>query len=120
MIAEEKSRSRISKILGSRRFQLLVGGLGLGAALVYRFLRAGKDRLPKNIVDDRGTGQRKASQLLRSLRDRAFEKSDEKLALALGRSEKQVHAWCVGEELIDDDAFMKARGIALHRGLNIG
>jgi hypothetical protein len=118
MSADQKSGSKISKILGNRRFQL-VAGVGLGAALGYWFLGKEKVRRPKNVVDDRGTGQRKVSRLLRSLRDRAFEASDEKLELALGRSQEQVHAWCTGQELIDDDAFMKARGIALHRGVDL-
>jgi hypothetical protein len=57
--------------------------------------------------------------MLRKLRDRAFEASDEKLALALGRPVEEVTAWNVGQELIDDDVVMKARGIAIHRGVHI-
>ncbi len=74
-------------------------------------------QLKNHIVDDRGTGQDEAAQILRKLRDRAFNADAEKLALALGRSIEQVEAWEAGLEIIDDDAVMKARGIAMHRGV---
>ncbi len=54
-----------------------------------------------------------------NLRDRAFDADNEKIALALGRPEEEVRAWYAGLEVIDDDVVMKARGIALHRGVNI-
>ena len=73
--------------------------------------------MPEKIVDDRGTTQQKAAKILRNLRDRAFEASDEKLALALGRPLDEVTAWNAGSEIIDDDVVMKARGIAMHRGV---
>ena len=72
-----------------------------------------------NIVDDRGTDQGKAARILRNLRNRAFEASDEKLAIALGRPLDEVTGWSVGSELIDDDVVMKARGIAMHRGVRV-
>ena len=105
---------------GLRRIAFLAGGLGLSAGLAYlvsRLLgRSGVDAAD-NIVDDRGTGQKKAARILRNLRDRAFEASDEKLALALGRPVSEVTAWNAGSEIIDDDVVMKARGIAMHRGV---
>ena len=70
-------------------------------------------------MDDRGTRQDEAAQILRNLRDRAFQASDERLALALGRPPEEVAAWYAGEEVIDDDVVMKARGIAMNRGVRI-
>jgi hypothetical protein len=70
-------------------------------------------------VDDRGTDQEEAQQMLANLRDKGFESSDEKLAVALGRTVEQVQAMISGAETIDDDIVMKARGIALNRGIEI-
>lgn len=70
-------------------------------------------------VDDKGTDQEEAQQMLTTLRDQGFEGSNAKFAVALGRSEEQVQAMISGEETIDDDVVMKARGIALNRGVEI-
>ena len=70
-------------------------------------------------VDDRGTDQEEAQKMLANLRDKGFEGSDEKLAVALGRTVEQVQAMITGAETTDDDVIMKARGIALHRGIEI-
>jgi hypothetical protein len=107
-----------------RRIGIIAAGIGIGSALAYLLSKAlgGKPSrrgLPDNIVDDRGTGQEKAAKILRNLRDRAFEASDEKLALALGRPVEEVAGWNAGMELIDDDVIMKARGIAMHRGVHV-
>jgi len=105
---------------GLRRIAFLAGGLGLGAGVAYlvaKLLGRGAVDVADNIVDDRGTGQKKAARILRNLRDQAFEASDEKLALALGRPLSEVTAWNAGSEIIDDDVVMKARGIAMHRGV---
>lgn len=110
-----------------RRFGIVAAGLGLGSLLTYLFSRARAPRkesslrrkFPDHIVDDRGTGQEQAAQILRKLRDRAFEASDEKLAIALGRPMEELAAWQAGRELIDDDVVMKARGIAMHRGVRV-
>lgn len=112
---------------GRRRLGLIVAGIGLGSALAYLFtkLRSGRKESSlretpfDNVVDDRGTGQEKAAQILRRLRDRAFEASDEKLAIALGRPMEEIVAWNAGQEVIDDDVVMKARGIAMHRGVHV-
>ena len=71
-------------------------------------------------VDDRGTSQAGGRELLRSLRDAGFEATDEKLAVALGRPIEEVERWTgEGDEPVDDDVVMKARGIALQRGLAV-
>ena len=72
-----------------------------------------------NVVDDRGTNQSEGRALLKNLRDRGFDQSDEKLAVALGRPVEEVGAWTEGREEVDDDVVMKARGIAKERGIEI-
>jgi hypothetical protein len=71
-------------------------------------------------VDDKGTDQEEAKRMLASLRDRGFEGDNEKFATALGRSIEQVQGWLDGTETIDDDVVMKAKGIALNRGIGLG
>ena len=68
-----------------------------------------------NTVDDRGTTQNEAVTILRNLRDHGFASSNEQLARALGRSPQQVEGWLAGSEQVDDDAVIKARGIARER-----
>lgn len=108
-----------------RRVGIVAAGIGLGSMLAYLLSKAlgSGDRTSvvfgDNIVDDRGTDQGKAARILRNLRNRAFEASDEKLAIALGRPLDEVTGWSVGSELIDDDVVMKARGIAMHRGVRV-
>jgi len=70
-------------------------------------------------VDDQGTDQFDALRLLRNLRDRAFESSNERLALALGRPAEEIETLSAGTAVIDDDVVMKARGIARERGIEI-
>ena len=70
-------------------------------------------------VDDRGTNQSEGRALLKHLRDNGFDSSDEKLAVALGRPVEEVAAWTGGNEVVDDDVIMKARGIAKERGIDI-
>lgn len=107
-----------------RRIGFFAAGIGLGSMVAYLVTRALRVSAPashlgENVVDDRGTGQQKAARMLRNLRDRAFDASDEKLALALGRPVEEISAWNFGQELIDDDVVMKARGIAINRGVHI-
>ena len=71
-------------------------------------------------VDDKGTDQQEAKRMLTALRDRGFDGNNEQFAVALGRSIEQVEAWMDGSETIDDDVVMKARGIALNRGIEVG
>ena len=70
-------------------------------------------------VDDKGTDQDEAQQMLTTLRDQGFEGDNAKFAVALGRSEEQVEGMISGAETIDDDIVMKARGIAINRGIEI-
>ena len=70
-------------------------------------------------IDDRGTDQSEASQILKRIRDTAFDSSDEKLALALGRPTEEIEEWAGGAETIDGDVVMKARALALQRGLEV-
>ena len=70
-------------------------------------------------VDDKGTDQEQAQRMLTTLRDQGFDGDNEQLAVALGRTAQQVEAMISGAETIDDDVVMKARGIALHRGIDL-
>jgi hypothetical protein len=126
---ENRENSEVSTDRASnlRRLSLIVAGIGLGSALAYLLskVRSGRKesslrrQFPDHIVDDRGTGQEKAAKILRKLRDRAFEASDEKLAIALGRPMEEITAWNAGHQVIDDDVIMKARGIAMNRGVHV-
>ena len=77
------------------------------------------DNEQANAVDDQGTSEDEGRALLKRLRDAAFDRSDEKLALALGRPAEEVQGWMSGSEPVDDDVVMKARGIATERGTEI-
>ena len=71
------------------------------------------------IIDDQGTDQSEASHILKHIRDVAFDADDEKLALALGRPAEEIEEWTNGSGVIDGDVIMKARGLALTRGIEI-
>lgn len=73
----------------------------------------------EHVIDDQGTGQSEASQILRHIRDNAFEANDEKLALALGRPTEEIEEWTSGRGLIDGDVILKARTLAMQRGIEI-
>ena len=70
-------------------------------------------------VDDKGTDQTEAKEIIRRLCDGAFEGDADKLAVALGRSTEHVQAVLSGAEPADDDLVMKARGIAINRGVEV-
>ncbi len=72
-----------------------------------------------NIVDDRGTNADAGRAIIQRLRDEGFDRSDEKLAVALGRPVEEIQSWMNGAEPIDDDVVMKARGIATQRNINL-
>jgi hypothetical protein len=71
------------------------------------------------IIDDRGTDQSEALEMLTSIRDGAFDSSDEKLAMALGRPTEEIEQWIDGTATIDGDVLQKARALAIERGLQI-
>ena len=68
-------------------------------------------------IDDHGTGQTEAAEILRFVRDNAFEASNEKLALALGRPAEEIEQWTSGTGSIDGDVVIKARALAMQRGV---
>ena len=70
-------------------------------------------------VDDKGTDQEDAQHMIEALRDQGFNGDNEQVAKALGRTTEQVEGMIDGTETIDDDVVMKARGIALNRGIQI-
>jgi hypothetical protein len=70
-------------------------------------------------IDDHGTDQETASAILERVRDDAFDSSDEKLALALGRPTEEVTGWMNGSEIIDGDVLLKARALAIERGVEV-
>ncbi|MDX6443465.1 MAG: hypothetical protein QOH71_539 [Blastocatellia bacterium] len=71
------------------------------------------------VIDDLGTNQHDAAELLKTVRDAAFDSNDEKLALALGRPVEEIEAWTSGDGTIDGDVVMKARNLADKRGVEI-
>lgn len=73
----------------------------------------------RHAIDDQGTTQADASRILREIRDHAFEASNEKLALALGRPTEEIEQWTSGSGLIDGDVMIKARALSLQRGLAV-
>ena len=72
-----------------------------------------------NPLDDQGTNQTEGRAIIKRLRDKAFDGSNEQLALALGRPVEEVEGWTGGAETVDDDVLMKARGIAQERGVEV-
>jgi hypothetical protein len=127
--AEESARQKIAT-LARRRLGFTLAGLGLGGVLAYLVARRTRSAkrvglesrnqdVPENVVDDRGTTQHKAAKMLLNLRDRGFEADDEKVAVALGRTAEEFQAFSSGLETIDDDVIMKARGLAMHRNIQI-
>jgi len=73
----------------------------------------------EHVIDDKGTDQSEAAQILRHVRDHVFEANDEKLALALGRPTEEIEEWTSGGGLIDGDVILKARRLAILRGFEI-
>jgi hypothetical protein len=69
-------------------------------------------------IDNGGTDQSDALQTLKNIRDRAFDSSDQKLALALGRPTEEIEAWTKGTGTIDGDMLLKARTLAIKRDLD--
>ena len=76
---------------------------------------ASSDENTDRQIDDRGTNQSEAARVLLRIRDELFDSSDERLALALGRSHEEIAEWLNGEGTIDGDALMKVRALARER-----
>jgi hypothetical protein len=91
------------------------GAIGRAASMAR--IEKGNADEAQPAIDDQGTDQFEASQILRKIRDNAFDASDEKLALALGRPTEEIEQWTSGNGTIDGDVIMKARALALQRGL---
>jgi len=94
---------------------------GQGASMAP--IEDGVATIPNNdtdlLIDDRGTDQSEASQILKNIRDAAFDSSNEKLALALGRPTEEIEEWTRGAGTIDGDVVLKARALAIERGVEI-
>ncbi|MGI8545370.1 MAG: hypothetical protein ACR2MD_18090 [Aridibacter sp.] len=73
----------------------------------------------ENIVDDKGTTQTEARELLENFCRTGFENDLDKAALVLGRPRKELEDFLSGDEEIDDDLVMKIRGIAQERDIEI-
>jgi hypothetical protein len=108
---------------------LLLGGAGVAAGLTYALRgKSGKRNQSQTNsararginhstapLDDAGTTNETAVQIIRALRDNAFEGSDEKLATALGRPANEIRSWFDGSLPVDSDGLIKARGLAEER-----
>lgn len=88
--------------------------LGIGAGSFYLLNR---DRHARNTRNE--TDNSEAANILKRIRDAAFESSDEKLALALGRPTEEIETWTTGSGVIDGDVVMKARQLAVQRGVEL-
>ena len=78
-----------------------------------------EQKISSDSLDDQGTNQTEGRAIIKRLRDKAFDGSDEQLALALGRPVEEVEGWTGGAAPVDDDVLMKARGIAQERGVEV-
>jgi len=65
------------------------------------------------------TQETSGPNIIRELRDKGFHDSDDQMAVALGRPPEEIHAMVNGLEQPDEDAVMKARGIAEQRGIDL-
>ena len=73
-----------------------------------------------NIVDDAGTDQDAARDLLRAFCDKGFDGDVDRAAIALGRPASALRELMDGHLEIDDDLVMKLRGISNERGIAVG
>ena len=78
-----------------------------------------EETISSDALDDQGTNQTEGRAIIKRLRDKAFDGSNEQLALALGRPVEEVEGWTGGAETVDDDVLMKVRGIAQERGVEV-
>lgn len=73
-----------------------------------------------NFVDDAGTDQQGARDILRAFCDNGFDGDAEQAGLVLGRPASELREMLGGDTDVDDDLVMKARGIAQERGIDVG
>ena len=70
-------------------------------------------------LDDQGTDQAEAVGILAQVLDTAFDSSNKKLALALGRSSEEISDWLSGNAEVDSDTLIKLRALADERSVEI-
>jgi hypothetical protein len=75
--------------------------------------------IESNIVDDAGTDQSDARDMLRAFCENGFDGDDERAGLALGRPASEIRDMVDGGLEVDDDLAMKVRGIAEERGIEL-
>jgi hypothetical protein len=75
--------------------------------------------IDQNVVDDSGTGQGDAQDMLRAFCENGFDGDDQQAGLVLGRPASEIREMIDGDLEIDDDLAMKARGIAQERGISL-
>ncbi len=73
----------------------------------------------ETVIDDQGTEPFEAVEILKQLLETEFDTSEEKLALALGRSSNEISEWLSGGAIVDSDALNKLRALADQRGVEI-
>jgi len=72
-----------------------------------------------SIVDDNGTDQGEAREMLQSLCDNGFDGDDERAGQVLGRPAREIREMLSGDVDIDDDLAVKECGIAEELGIAI-
>lgn len=72
----------------------------------------------ENIVDEKGTTQEDARNILENFCLNGFDDVEE-AALVLGRPAEELTDFINGDQVIDDDLIMKVRGIAQERAIEI-
>jgi len=72
-----------------------------------------------NIVDDQGTSQADAQEMLKAFCRNGFDGDEEKTGLVLGRPASEIRDMIAGDVDIDDDLVTKMRGIAKERGFQL-
>lgn len=76
--------------------------------------------MDKDVIDDIGTTEGKAKEILSDLLFNGFDNEIDLLAIALGRPTEELKEFLEGNQEIDNDLLMKMRGIAEERGITIG
>jgi len=83
-------------------------------------MRRGDKIMDKDVIDDIGTTEGKAKEILSDLLFNGFDNEIDLLAIALGRSTEELNNFLEGNQEIDNDLLMKMRGIADERGITVG